>query len=1428
MFDINYIIINKNAYTIFKPLEDIMEEENANKPTQKISKKYILQQTLKIFGICLGAFAVLVGAISAYLGISGKFYENVPLSQIAFSKNVYVIDGNLEKYYHTESSTPSTSYSQVDDTYHLDYRTKQDQSNNPIYETIEVVANEGCTELDAQVTVITQGKIQIVEDSNTIAIKENETQNQQQAKDGPEYRKYNVKIGTPIKIKPITQTVAMKLDGADVSRSVNVGGWAQLRVKHGMYIATCWVFVDTPVYAYDIDPVDSSVATESQVGGGDDSKTILLVNSTNDAGGRNSFAIGVDTAKTVPTNAFSTVYSNIPTDAQNIDFNLSAEVQKLYSNKNKQIVYRSTDESVATVSQNSDNTATVTIMPNSYGKEFSIESYVVGTYNNYSNLPSLEDFNATYTDGTAEQKYNDALDRLRIKSNVVNFKVNEVELETFAVAQNLVDYYVFDDTNLSLVRDGTQNENSAGTYHFDIALNQHFSNETDILDEILNSIQVKAVYANPNSTSADDHYVAYEGDDAPVVISQNDNGGWSIKVNKTASSNKNYLQFSYTIAGIEDQTDTNQIDAMASTQNDKNVLYAYAPFQVLVHDSTISINSNISLSNLKYYGQMYDDEPSINNDNDLSEIVDPIVTATDGKNVTYDKVMYFVHFADETHKFVSVDESISIKIGGVDYYAVGKQKKDGYDYTILQLTDAGLNADMVVAIMRVTKSVDNEGNQIEKLIQADGGGYEYYALAQNSNGNASITVSATQQLEIVTCNVESQIVDDSTAGEGKFKTTARYDLLNQTAKSFSLPKNSRVVLTIEYYGNLDDSDIFALTQSAEYVASSIENNKDGKTGATDQKTCVVTFTTTLPGAATIEVLPNTTLPNKAVTIFVQKDAITALTLESDDATNDVIDVSFDLAEKKYSTISQFKVTIVPNDSTTSTTCVRTFTLDSNGENSSIRSGLISQLGLQTDATDEDILSALNDSLKARIDLFGYASSEDIIKTGTYSSLGTTFDASVVSAGNVLVLVYAVDSDGTATLASNAILVKVEPLQLVAENWNIPTINVVGDISKALLKTKTFNADASTTETNTAYDLSQIKFKFNGKDIDANQLKFAFASSSGTNTSSLGTELTGTGTTLKFANIAKQQTETIIAYIADGQGDRLCTCNLSFTLVPDYKLQTSSVNFENNPTNLYNLFELDSDLKPKVVVTNIDFDANKTTGNKLYVPEDFELGDDVTISDSSFFKKFYYSDGTSTYYHIYKILNVRANGATSTNGTITLAESASVIIQTSSSYKSSRIGTDGVYVQIVGSTQSTAKAEFANVEYKSGNVELYNTANTAQYVKFSIPTGKTVSVESMDFDTNSAPSDYATISQTADATNTKTMVATIGPKSYNLFAITKNADGSFVLSSASDFDTAKSLLHASGVTELSFDINVSFSLDDGTMQTDNLTVTVNLA
>ena len=80
----------------------------------------------------------------------------------------------------------------------------------------------------------------------------------------------------------------------------------------------------------------------------------------------------------------------------------------------------------------------------------------------------------------------------------------------------------------------------------------------------------------------------------------------------------------------------------------------------------------------------------------------------------------------------------------------------------------------------------------------------------------------------------------------------------------------------------------------------------------------------------------------------------------------------------------------------------------------------------------------------------------------------------------------------------------------------------------------------------------------------------------------------------------------------------------------------------------------------------------------------------------------------------------------------------------------------------------------------------------------------------------------------DATNTKTMVATMGAKSYNLFAITKNADGSFVLSSASDFDTAKSLLQASGVTELSFDIIVSFSLDDGTMQTDNLTVTVNLA
>ena len=219
--------------------------KNNDTAITKMTRKAKILNFLKIFGICFAGVMVMVAGVVLYVWATGGFnppYEplttwywasearNEEAETDPQEKTEFVIDGNKEIELDDEG------HQKKDNDGNLIWKQKVDKDGNPIYESIYIIPNLGCTELDAVVEIAFSSDpssliLQLVEDDNVKAIKaeedeeQTEEQSNAQANNNQEqevfYTKYNVRINSPIYLRPLTKKVTV--NGAEIE--TNVGGW---------------------------------------------------------------------------------------------------------------------------------------------------------------------------------------------------------------------------------------------------------------------------------------------------------------------------------------------------------------------------------------------------------------------------------------------------------------------------------------------------------------------------------------------------------------------------------------------------------------------------------------------------------------------------------------------------------------------------------------------------------------------------------------------------------------------------------------------------------------------------------------------------------------------------------------------------------------------------------------------------------------------------------------------------------------------------------------------------------------------------------------------------------------------------------------------------------------------------------------------------
>ena len=124
-----------------------------------MTKKQKFLNFLKVLGFSLAGVVAVVGAVVLYVYLKGDLIPGpVPLTEITFKSSQadadgnrttvleYVIDGNKQILVDDDGN-------QVKENGNLVWEQKKDDAGNPVLDSIFVGANEGCTELDAVLTI---------------------------------------------------------------------------------------------------------------------------------------------------------------------------------------------------------------------------------------------------------------------------------------------------------------------------------------------------------------------------------------------------------------------------------------------------------------------------------------------------------------------------------------------------------------------------------------------------------------------------------------------------------------------------------------------------------------------------------------------------------------------------------------------------------------------------------------------------------------------------------------------------------------------------------------------------------------------------------------------------------------------------------------------------------------------------------------------------------------------------------------------------------------------------------------------------------------------------------------------------------------------------------------------------------------------------
>lgn len=654
----------------------------------QMSRKEKFMNVLKIFGFSFAGVMAMLAGVVLYVWISGGFKPKyVPLETWGWTtaisadgtfeeKSEFVIDGNKKISVDENGNQLKTENG------NLIWKQEVDEDGNPVYEFVMLGANVDCTELDAVLKIDESSNaespiLQLVEDDNTKIIDKDENDADKL------YLNYTVKIGQPIKLKPLTKKVL--LNGEEVE--VNVGGWVKLIATQGLKTTSCWVFVDTPVEQIDI--------STKQNFDFDEEKQYYNVYPNS--------KIDIQSVLT-PESSIVLPSTNVPSKKTLKIDEVNYVLGQTNFKKSKPIYFETSNSEIASIDKN----GVVTIYSDKEGEEFTIYAYTIAKYNDIDNEPTLDDY-SQYQDPVIP--YKQAMGKIRVVSSEIKFKINEItvqELTTGSKDITIPDYPVFEEGRI--VFSNTEQNVRKNNYYVDIVL----SNEIDI--DYKNTLLGKVKL-----------YVGYETNDAQgfgqqLIIGNNQisinnkiiaDASQFITVEKDATLNRTYNY------KVEQYSQNKFYFIFVYEQPEsEDVFYDYVPFTI----SKTNLNSIATSENVVVL--------NYNSDDDLEEFdLNDITVELNPTNSTYSRVLFFT---PNTDVIKCDDTSIKVLINEKDCYPISISEQEAFNYSIVRPLKTG-RANIYAVVLRTTEKFD--GTNFGDYIITNG-----YAEIEGSSDAINVTV----------------------------------------------------------------------------------------------------------------------------------------------------------------------------------------------------------------------------------------------------------------------------------------------------------------------------------------------------------------------------------------------------------------------------------------------------------------------------------------------------------------------------------------------------------------------------------------------------------------------------------------------------------------------------------------------------------------
>lgn len=1304
-----------------------------------MTKKQKILNFLKILGFTFAGIAAVVGGVVLYIWATGKLIPGpVALTELSFvsttevdgngnpkSTNEYVIDGNKE------IAIDENNKQIKDENGNLVWVQKTDANGNPLFESIIVKPNEGCTELDAVLTIDfhsnpTSPILQVVEDENCSHIESDET-TENVENDDKLYYTYNVKIGSPIYLKPLTEK--FELNGAEIER--NIGGWVKLTITQGLINGYCWVFVDDPILNFEIGLQNSENFVYDEENG------YYNVYSNSDININQIFS---------PQNSLVLPSTNVPSAKGNTEFL-----------KNKTITYQILPDQIATINSNGK----ISINPNREGETFSVQAYVISKYNNIGKEPNIEDYgNDPSQDPTIP--YNRDYDKIRVFSNVITFKIKEIDVVDIKVKSPVAvpSFDVFEEGEI--LHNNIETQSTKINYVVDLTLTNEA--DTSYKQVLLSKVKMFVGYASndvldekPVALTTDD-FAVWDADinaykklvDATnyVTLEQTSNGSYHYVVNNYSIDNF-YFVFYYELG--EDEVTSILYDSVKFKLEQNPI----AKIELISKQS----GDTVSLVKLNYNNGV---------DYEIYSLVDNLnvnLTARDTtKSPTYSYVMFFTPVENAIVSTYAGETKAMIE--GKECVLVAFENEGEYDFTKIVPIGTG-STKIYVAVVKTTTQYTGQDN-IEFLLSPEG----YVEIERQESFTLEITTSVnftsinydetnSKNIERAVTEIEAEDPEYGFAQdcqlfaeiyeEGKIEVLLSYDGDDDAVKNNRLQINliygtesiAKESINIQGENGIysftinalcdgyakfqvlyDGEDVYKIgikVLSIRLVGVAIEaENSDlnvtfsGEQGAVEyswtELDMNIYYNSPKAEAKSFE-LKTYGLPE----LFENQTFLENFEGETDD---ERLQTLLNIYKGKAYTEVINNQALIDNEIETIQKLVAKLSLDDK----------VLKI-YNTPEVDETLIDA-------DVKVFDIETSETEF---------TNYKYKVNSLGKVLIMAQAGD------IVSNPIIVQTKCPEIKVMQNDVEAESVERTIyAHGVLKAIDGTEIVANQDNIFGFGTDQLNFvtEVDGVEYNINNLiKFKFVEQTEegenyTSSKSGATILNSVGVAIITTNNIKSAEiiENIVIFSDFGyQNENL----IKYSIISDYKLNAMKDVTYDTPTKV-NLFAGTNAEYPHIVVTNAEYDFENMTAkapNKLYLPNGFDVSNLNAIFPEEFLASFNYADNeeSEAYYHIYKVLKISADGnmgqnyISSNTGEVTLQYKTKQSINFALTTPGIQILSTSIKVE-PGVTANFGNGYTINTENKPTGEDIVD------QIKFTKKSGFDVNITDIDFSVTALTSD----------------------------------------------------------------------------------------